>query len=68
MKIWNIGTPDGEISVSTNWFVKLEITRISNYGDQMFVYTKDCIFSTNTNDWKEIQQELREVKIGKILE
>jgi len=74
MKIWNIGTQEGPISVSFKFFQDLDKYEVIDLGDTIFI--KDFrgkqksnmfMFSINNNDWREIQSEIRNYKLNNLL-
>ncbi len=74
MKIFNINTQEGPISVSVKFFQDLTEYEIMDLGDTIFIkdlrtnpIAKRFMFSMATTEWKEVQMEIRDNKIEDLL-
>ena len=69
MKTWNIHTQEGYIKVGVEFFKKLSDYEIIDLGDTLFIKgEKIVMFSIETTEWKEVQQEIRDNTINNLLD
>lgn len=72
-KKWSINSEVGFIDVNIEFFIGLEIISQSFYDVQLDfnlvrINTNEGEFIIELNDWREIQNELRSIKIDTILD
>lgn len=74
MKVWNINTPSGSISVSIEFFMSIKNYEIHDLDDTVFIKeiqplrSIGSILSISKKDWNDVQIELRNQKIINILD
>lgn len=68
MRTWNIHTQEGYNKVGVEFFKKLTKYEIIDLGDTLFIKgEKIVMFSIETTEWNEVQQEIRDNKIDGLL-
>lgn len=68
MKEWPINTPIGEMTVYLDFFTKISIKEIRPVCETLFIHLNDGhSFSINEKDWIQIKNEIRDLKINKII-
>lgn len=69
MKTWDIHTQEGYIKVGVEFFKKLPDYEIIDLGDTLFIKGKQIVmFSMETTEWNEVQQEIRDNTINNLLD
>ena len=74
MRIFNINTQEGPISVGVKFFQDLTEYEVIDLGETIFIkdlrtnpITKRFMFSMSTTEWNEVQSEIRDNKIDDLL-
>jgi hypothetical protein len=68
MKEWGINTLNGSVMLNIDFFKRIRVNKIKKSGEILFINIDygDAI-SILEKDWKEIELELRDIKISKLL-